>query len=388
MTVQALHIRCAAQLFAALMAGEPALRYAAVKAVNEDPGAALAYGTHEGRDVIDVLLALESESRTALERGLMLAALAGFEDDRVLTPCRAVFARAGQAAVLRVAAIRLARQGVAEVHRFFAPWLMQEGWEAQARLAAEFLAGSPLLTLRERIRIAAVAPDRDVEVPPADAQSLESWLLELNGAFVAGARIRLQAQGRAALLELLPHWHRLHADSAAWLLAWGVADAPRDVVPHLSDALGHHDEAVALAALRLLPRLGDAAAALRPRAERFASHRDPDVRLAAAVAGVARQPWEHLAAEAADPRMRAAAVRWIGREGGDRAAAVLVRAMADEDWSVRAAATDELKRLGPEVVPLLEPLVRHPRIEVRAAAVQVLLAHGRYDWLEEQLLAC
>jgi HEAT repeat protein len=387
-TVAPIHIRSPAQLFSALTAGEPALRYAAMKAVSEDPRAALAYGKQDGRDVVDVLLELEADSQTAVERGLVLSALAAFDDERILAPCRAVFSRRGAGPVLRLAALCLARQPAEEAHRFFAPWLMQEGWEAQAQLAAEFLADSPLLTARERIRIAAVAPDRGGDAPPLDESSLEYWLLELNGAFAGGARIRLRAQGRASLLGLLPHWHRLHSDSAEWLLEWGVADAPREVVPHLSDALGHHDEAVALAALRLLPRLGAAAAALRPRAERFASHRDADVRLAAAVAGIARQSWAHLAVEAADPRMRAAAVRWVAREGGDRAAPVLLRALADEDWSVRAAATDMLKGLGPEVVPLLEPLVRHPRIEVRAAAVQVLLAHGRYDWLEEQLLAC
>ena len=388
MTVQDIHIRTSAQLFAALTAGEPALRYAALQAVNENPRAALAYGKHEGRDVIDVLLGLEAESRTAVERGLMLTALAAFEDDRVVAPCRAVFSRPGPTAVLRIAAVRLARQPAEEVHRFFAPWLMQEGWEAQAQLAAEFLADSPLLAPRERIRIAAVALDREGDVPPLDDQTLQHWLLELNGAYAVGAQTRLRAQGRTALLQLLRHWSRLNPGPAAWLLEWGVADAPREVVPILADALRHHDEAVALAALRLLPRLGEAAAALRPRAERFATHRDADVRLAAAVAGVARQPWEQLALEAADPRMRVAAVRWVAREGGDRAGVTLISALADEHWSVRAAATDMLKGLGPEVIPLLKPLVRHPRIEVRTAAVQVLLAHGQYDWLEEQLLAC
>lgn len=388
MTVEAIHIRSSTQLVAALTAEEPALRYAALKAVSENPRTALAYGRQNGCDVVDVLLRLEAQSRTGVERGLVLAALAGFDDDRVVAPCRALFSRQGSSTLLRLAALRLARQPVEQVHRFFAPWLMQDGWEAQARLAAEFLADSPLLTPRERIRVAAVAPDCGGDVPRLNARSLEHWLLQLNGAFAAGARISLKAQGWAALLVLLPHWSRLNADSTAWLLEWAVADAPRKVVPHLSDALRSHNEAVALAALRLLPNLGDAAAALRPLAQRFAIHRDPEVRLAAAVAGIARQPWGQLAFEAMDPRMRVAAIRWVAREGGEGTATALVRALADEHWSVRAAATDMLKGFGREAIPLLQPLVRHPRIEVRAAAVQVLLAHGQHDWLEEQLLAC
>jgi hypothetical protein len=387
-TVETVHIRSSTQLFAALRAGEPALRYAALKAVSDNPPAALAYGKQEGRDVVDVLLGLEAESRTMVERGLVLAALAGFDDDRVIAPCQAVFSRPGSGTLLRLAALRLARQPPHEVHRFFAPWLMQEGWEAQARLAAEMLADSPLLTARERVRMAAVARDRKGKVPRLNARSLEYWLLELNGAFAAGACRCLEAQGRAALLVLLPHWPRLHADSAAWLLEWAVKEAPLKAVPHLSDALRSDDQVVALAALRLLPRLGDAAAPLRPAAQRFAGHPNADVRLAAAVAGVAQQPWGQLAFDATDPRMRAAAIGWVAREGGEGAATLLVRALRDEHWSVRAAATDLLKGCGPEVIPLLQPLVRDPRIEVRAAAVQALLAHGQHDWLEEQLLAC
>ncbi len=388
MTVAEIHIRSSAQLFAALGADEVSLRYAALKAVAENPRAALAYGKQDGRDVVDVLLRLEAEARHPLERGLVLEALAGFDDERVVAPCQAVFSRPGPNAVLRLAALRLACQSAEAVHRFFLPWLMQEGWEAQAVLAAEVLAESPLLTPRERIRIAAVAPERGTGVPPLDAVSLEHWLLELNGAYATGAQALLRAQGRAALLPLLRYWSRLKAAPAAWALEWAVAGAPEEAVPVLADALRHHDETVAVAALRLLPRLGEAAAPLRPLAQRFARHGDADVRLAAAVGGVALQSWEQLALEATDPRMRVAGVRWVAQEGGDRAAATLIRALADEHWSVRAAATDMLKGFSPEVDDLLKPLVRQPRFEVRTAAVQVLLAHGQHDWLEEQLLVC
>ncbi len=63
----------------------------------------------------------------------------------------------------------------------------------------------------------------------------------------------------------------------------------------------------------------------------------------------------------------------------------LLAALEDPDWRTRARAADALIALGE--ADSVKPLVGHEQIAVRAAAVQVLMALGEHQWLEEALLA-
>jgi len=83
--------------------------------------------------------------------------------------------------------------------------------------------------------------------------------------------------------------------------------------------------------------------------------------------------------------------RWVMVQKRDQAAPApqqsqreLLAALEDPDWRVRARASDALVSRG-EAEPI-KSLVRNERLEVRAAAVQILMALGEREWLEEALL--
>jgi HEAT repeat protein len=63
----------------------------------------------------------------------------------------------------------------------------------------------------------------------------------------------------------------------------------------------------------------------------------------------------------------------------------LLAALEHSDWRVRARASDALVSRG-EAEPV-KGLVHDERLEVRAAAVQILVALGEEEWLEAALLA-
>ena len=63
----------------------------------------------------------------------------------------------------------------------------------------------------------------------------------------------------------------------------------------------------------------------------------------------------------------------------------LLAALEHPDWRVRARASDALVALG--AAEPIKGLVRNARLEVRAAAVQILMALGEHEWLEAELLA-
>ncbi len=382
-----IRVNTAAGLFAALAAPDPMARCAALTAVLRDPGLALRYGRHDGRDVVDALLERLEEAAGDIELRLAVAALAAYDDPRVVERMREVFARPYDEDVLTLAARRLTALEPADRHACFAPWLMQDRWPVQARLAADALRDSPHLRLEERVRLASVAPSLVADPPPVDAASRRAWVRELNGECAQGARAQIKRLGEPAWRTLL-EGPGLTAETHAWLLAWGATDFPDAVLAPLQAALGHPDADLAREALRLVSRLGpERAAALREAVVPFARASDPAVRLDALRAGATVQTWRVVARQDLDPRARVAAVRWMAREDGAQAAEALARCLAeDADWRVRAAAADALVALGEAALPVVEPLLHHDRTAVRAAAYRVLLALGREDWLEAAVL--
>lgn len=79
--------------------------------------------------------------------------------------------------------------------------------------------------------------------------------------------------------------------------------------------------------------------------------------------------------------VRAHACRAAGAIGGMAVAAHLIPLLADEAWWVRDAAKDTLTALGPDVAPLLEPVLDSPDRFARNGAAEVLQDVGVVDEL-------
>lgn len=261
-------LRSARDLIAALESPDLGLRMAVHRALAQDPSRALAYGAHEGRDCIDVLVAQgrAGESSSAL---IACATLSAMDDPRVT----AFFLERldhGTGRVLTAATGYLLQHPFERPQAFAA--LLGNDSLLRARCAARALgvpraADPPAVALR----LAILHPD--CSLPPRTGIWAELWEAELAGICAADARAGL-----------------------------GLRDAPPEEQP--------------------VPEQSESA---------------------------------------------------------------LLAALEDADWRVRARASDALVARG-EAEPL-KGLVHDDRLEVRAAAVQILMALGEDEWLEATLLA-
>jgi len=387
-----LRIRSAADLLAALADPDPGVRMAVLKMVASQPARALAYGRHDGMDVIDALLAQAAGRERRGSWEVAVATLTVFRDPRVVEFFTGLLARARRADTLFTAADRLAHEPIAALRDGLLPLLMQNESDARARAAARLLLWASDLELAPRLRTALLAGRGRVAPPPLTDATATAWLAELDGLFGPLARHALETQGEPAHRLLCAHWDRLSETNRIWLLGWGEADAggPSSGTrepPVLERALGSGSAKLALAALRRLPALGARAATIAPAIAALARSPDAEVRLAAIRAGASGLDFRALLASETSPELRRACLTSLARADGAAALPDLLAALRDPHWSVRAAATDALQALGETIVPAVEPLARDADARVRTAAVQVLIRLGREDWLEEELLA-
>jgi HEAT repeat protein len=386
MAATAIRIRSAAELIAALESEELGVHLAALGAIAADPERALRYGPADGRDVIAALIDYAARDLTAPHRKIVVEALARFDDPRVALEMRKQFVMRGSLQIREIAARRLAREPAEQVLAFFGPWLHQNRSPAQVRLAAAALAGKPGLGPAEQVRIAVASPGGASDVPRLIADSQEPWLNELAGPFSLTAREILEAQGQPAFELLFPARRRLDEETAEWLMTWGVAIGAPGADELIHEALSGSARPLQLAALRLIPALKDRAAFL-PGLTGFLADPDPAVRLAAIRTGADGPDWALVIETESDVAIRVAAIARLAAQAGPAAIPALVALLSDNDWRLRAQATEALKSLGTEAAEAVKPLTADPRDFVRTAAVQVLLAHQEDEWVEEALLS-
>jgi hypothetical protein len=392
-------IQTAADLLAALSGGNVALVMAALRTTRRDPARALAFGSSEGRDVIDALVELAGGRGT-----LAMAAaetLSAFEDKRVARCFLGLLAGASGSMLDLVTGCLLGRR-----HQFaraeLYPVLMENASAARVRAAWRLLetptddsADRNAAARREDVdppevvlRLALLEnPSLPGEVesrslPPLDDAWKTSWRAELDGVLVGEARAALRALGRPAFDWLTGGRRQLSPSNAAWLLAWGAERWPDDSVERVDEAL--RDPArvrLGLACVEGSPRL---VPLLREALAEVARSADPRLRARAVRAGAVLD-WDRAVREDGDAEVRAACLqRW----GTDAPLGVLLDALRDDDWRVRAASSDALAaRGGADVLDAVRPLLHDPSDPARAAAVQVLSALGEADAVEEELLA-
>jgi hypothetical protein len=328
-----LRIRTAAELLAALEDPEPGVRMAVLQVVARQPARALAYGRHEGRDVVDVLLAQAAgrERRGVWE--VVIATLAVFDDPRIVELFLHLLATGRRAETLFTAANRLEREPIEPLVDRLLPLLMQNESDARARAAARLLLRASGLDRAAQLRTALLAGDGRLLPAPLDADTLELWLAELDGLFALRARRALEAQGEPALRLLAPCWDRLRDDDRRWLVEW-AARTSLDVAATLCErALASGSTALTLAALAVVPRLGERAAALAPHVAPLAAADDPKVRLAAVRAGTSGIDVRRMLTTERAPTLRRACLAALARDEGAAALPDLVAALRDRDCS-------------------------------------------------------
>jgi HEAT repeat protein len=359
-------------------------RLAVLKAVGENPQAALRYGKHNGRDLIDVLIDQVTVLSNSSLRQVMFSVLALLPGERVKQTLIKELHLGNDQACLESAGQRLAGEEPEERLRIFEPFLMQDENPAKARQAACALAGLEGLSPSQRLRVALVGPEGDYEPPRLDAEGWQLWAGALTGEHAEYARSLVRRQGKGAFNELKRRWEELDQDNRGWLLDWGSSELPLETVELLARALEQGPEETALKALDCVTRYEQAGGLFADAAAKWAGHGDPRLRRAAIAAG-ARVDLAALAQNEPDEAVRLAAIKRLGSENGASHAELLAELLGDGSWRVRAAASQALGNLGGRGAELARQVLKSGNQPARIAAAQALLAMDQENWSTGQL---
>ena len=365
-------IRNSAELFESLRHPEAAIRVPALAAVAAQPQRVLAYGCHEGRDVVDELIR-QLEGDAGLYAPAVLGALVVFADERVVAACSKVLQSTEDHRMLQLACRRLAQEPDAAA-RDQLRRLLFSSHPTQATAAADSLRERNDLTLAEKIHLALWVAYEAPEMAEESARPL--WLGLLDGPLQTKARRCLEEQGKAAfdwLVETRP--------LDRWLLQWGCQQFPEQAEPLLERALDTEQAVFVLEQLAahpdLFPRLRQAAAA-------FLS--DPNGERRCAAWQVAPLPenldWLTRWTEEGDSQVRLALGQRMAAECRQERPLLLLA--ESSDWRIRSLATQGLVRL--QARSSARELALGLQAEVRAVGTSVLLALEDYEWMEEHLL--
>ena len=264
---------------------------------------------------------------------------------------------------------------------------MQTNSQARARAAARLLENSDTLNVAEHIRIAMLTGKCRAASRLLDDQAIDIWLSELNGVYAREARGCLETLGKPVFTTLRVRLSKISEPSKQWLLQWGVHRWPLDTVELLRMALDSGSEQLILTAMECIPKLGEGASLFRSELARFIGHPNGSLRLAAIRSGGTGMDWRAVVVKESEPALRIACIYRLAQEEGSMAIPDLVDLLDDQDWSVRAAVTQALIKIGDAAAEAIQPLVRHSRQTVRVCAVQILLALGKDAWLEQELVS-
>jgi hypothetical protein len=356
---QELHIHNAQDLFDTLDGGELLQQVALLEAIAQDPEGAQSFGSVDGQDLLDVLIAKLERTPNTDMRTLVVQVLSVFPpQERILSAFNRLWDSTDQHSVLLQLLQYLQYEGWT---KRFENILMQDTDLVRATMVANIFAGHPDLTPAQQVRIAAIC---DLEYTVAlTPENLTDWLGQLSGAAAERSHNKLQAQGQAAFDLLEPHWAALPLEAKWWLAHWGYGEfANTDV---LRRALHHPD--LQLETLHLLAE--DPNPALQAELTVLAASSQPEARLWAIQAG-ADLEWQEVWQSETDDNVRLAILARLPDQY------TLLETFLHPDWRFRAQAANRLIALGGVPQADLEPYLQHPQEEVRAAAARVLLETG------------
>jgi HEAT repeat protein len=373
----------------ALTSVDPGTRFDALRAIQAQPHAALAFGIYKGRDVIDILLAQAGFAEGTMEWMSWVGALGSFRDPRVTDFFVHTIATTESPQLIFSAARYLAEDDPATLWVRLLPSLLQNENPIRARAVATFIEQCLSLPAAARLRAALLSEVEGALVPVLDQRNTALWLAELAGPFWREAQRELKTQGEPAWIALAITWSRLTENTRLWLLRWGAEEFPGMVVGMVPDALRNDSDAVRIEALRALAALQESGVPefIATMAAGLLDDPDPKIREAAVQAAPKWLDWRAFLLRETIPSVRRACVPQLLRSEGDKAIPDLIALLRSDDWQLRTVSAQALVQLGASGAEAVKPLVHDQDQRVRVAAVRVLLDLQQDEWLQEELLS-
>lgn len=380
--VYELKLATAQDFLAALRAPDMGLRLATLSAIYQNPESALAFGAVDGRDLIDELIDILAVEQPSLVRSTAAAALVSLNDPRSFEQACRMFHTEADLEVLLMIGHRIARETNQVVLEYFLPFLADTSDCNQQRIAARMLAGRDGLKQHEQLQVALLAGECGAQPPQLAPDTLQIWLDELKGAFQAEARGFLNAWGEEPFCLLKENWNSLDPATKAWLLSWGGASFPEQSVDLIITALSEGDRDVQRAAFKSILEYENSEVFQAMLDKITLDGQDTSWTVAAVLAGVPVINHQYLIFNEKDPDVRIALVYGLARK--HTAVGNLVKLLDDENWRIRAAATDVLVSMGDESIDAVTTVLSHENVALRTAASQVLIRLGREDMVLQQ----
>lgn len=358
-----LRIASAAELFAAIGSGHMATRLSVLEAIAQDPQGALGFGPDGNTDLVSVLCG-ELEAALGMELRLyIIFALAALPSDpRITRALEQVWFLSDDTNERLSAVSRLAREEDPAVRSHLQTALLSDDPDrAQAVANVWWNSGEDSPKVRLRLVLGAEGWNG---VAPGLEEYTGLWLHELHGPFAGRAREVLEST--AVTAELLGAcWEKLDRENRVWLLEL----ATQTQSPYLSQLtnLALREEAMHLGAIQAI-HTSSLAHQYFDQLLELAEHSPNPAVQAAAIGAGAPGDNRFRAVKAAVRGVRVAAIRKLGVRDVD----ALVELIHDPDWRIRSAAADQLVEIGERGKQAVEPLLQHPRLEVRLAAARVI----------------
>lgn len=379
--VYELKLATAQDFLAALRAPDMGLRLATLSAIYQNPESALAFGAVDGRDLIDELIDILAAEQPSLVRLTAVAALFSLNDQRAFEHACRMFQTETDLEVMLMIGHRIGSETNQVVLEYFLPFLNDTSDRNHQRIAARMLAGRDGLSPYERLQVALLAGESGAQPPRLASDTLQIWLDALQGAFCDDARGFLRVFGEEPFCLLKENWNRLDPAAKAWLLSWGGASFPEQSVDLIITALSEGDRDVQRAAFKSILEYENSEVFQTVLDKIVLDGLDTSWTAAAILAGVPVINHQCRIFNEKDPDVRIALIYSLARK--HTAAGNLVKLLEDEDWRIRAAATDVLVSMGDESIDAVSTVLSHENVALRTAASQVLIRLGRADMMQQ-----
>ena len=255
------------------------------------------------------------------------------------------------------------------------------GSATRQRLAANLLSDCTALLAPEVALRVAILSDHNLPIEEVRAETLNLWIGELSGTYRLSVRRILSGKEPSSLAVLLENWRRLPADVATWVIAQAVQKKIAITKRVLMEILETgEDVAVLKHALNALKRF-----AITDRDDRVLEsllrHEEVSVRTAALEAGRTALPWGQWLDDDVPEEVRLAVLRRIARHRHEGAMPHLSRLLQDENWKIRAGATEALVALAPASLQILTAHLTGDHHDAKVSAAQALQRLGHDEWV-------
>ncbi len=368
-----LKIGCAEDLFSSLRSSTLGVRLSVLSKISKAPEKALSYGPYNGRDLLDEIFEQLTAARNNSHRQALLGAVVVFNDARVVDALKTLFRTCHDNKEIAICARRLAMEPEFDLIKFFSRYLEKDARPLQARHTANLLAKVEGHSSNNSVRIAVLC-DVPFPTPPFDDDTETAWLEELRGLHAHKAQVLLESLGEAAFSRMRKKWDDFPVELKVWLLGWGGRGHQAMTVELCLKALKEGPDELKLAALQAVAGSGAARELFGSHTTKLLDNPNSRIRLKALQAGAEAPDARAMLERESDMEIRLLLIPQLAKAYGEKAVDDLVRLVEDEDWRVRNVATTALVSLGATAAQAAENILDHERVEVRAAAAQVLSA--------------